>query len=59
MRRIALISQGGGNGQFVLLQGAISGNLLGTFYRQLPLGLKDTRFGLNLKHISVIRGGLH
>ena len=47
------------NGQFVPLQGTSSGNLLGEFYRHIPLGLKDTRFGYNLNNMSLIRGKLH
>ena len=52
-------SGGGGNTQFVLLQGTSSGNILGPFYQKLPIGLKDTSFGDNQKHLSVKRGELH
>ena len=36
---------GRGGGQSVFLQGTDSVNVLGAFYRYLPLGLKDTIFG--------------
>ena len=57
--RIGLISMGGRNGYFVLLQGTSSGNLLGALYRKLPMGLKEPSFGGQLKNISVIRGELN
>ena len=50
---------GGGNNQLVLLQETSSINVLGEFYRQLPMVLKDTRFEENLKHMSVRKGKLH
>ena len=56
VRRIILISQEGGKIQFALLRGTSSGNVLGEFYRQLPLGLRDTRFGGNLKNLYIRRG---
>ena len=46
---------GGGGSQFFPLQGASSGNLLGAFYLQFPMGLKETGLGENLKHISLRR----
>ena len=56
VRIIALISLGGGNGQFIILQGTRSGNILGELYHQLPMGLNDTIFEGKLKHLSVRRG---
>ena len=54
-----MITQGGRNGQFVLLHGTISGNVLGVFYQLSPVGLKDTIFGENMKHLSVRGGEIH
>ena len=59
VRRIVLISPGGGNGQFIIVQETSSGNLLGEFYRKLPMGLMETIFGEQLKHLSVRRGELN
>ena len=53
--RIVLISLGGRNGQFVILQGTSSGNVLSALYWQLPMGLKGTRFGGQLNNISLRR----
>ena len=36
-----------------------SGNALGAFYWQLPIGLKDARYGENLNNLSIRRGELH
>ena len=55
---IFLISLGGGNDYFVILQRTSSGNLLGAFYRHLTMRLNNTRFGGKLKHLSLRRGKL-
>ena len=55
VRRIVLISLGGVNVLFILLKGTSSGNILGVLYQKVPIVLKDTRFGENLKHLSVRR----
>ena len=44
---------GKGNCQFVLSKGKSSENLLFAFYRNLPVGIKDTRFGLKYQNILV------
>ena len=59
VRRIVLISLGGRNGQFVILQGTSSGNVLDALYWQLPMGLKQTRFGGQLNNISVRKGNIN
>ena len=43
---------GEGNGQLKLSKGKSSGNVLVVFYRQLPIGRKDTSFGV--KHPNVL-----
>ena len=58
VRRIALISLVGGNRQCVILQRTSSENVLGKFYRNLPMGLKDTRFGGKLKHLLLRSGNI-
>ena len=52
-------SGGGGNGQFIILQGTISINVLGALYWKLTMVLKDTSFGEKLKHLSVRREEFH
>ena len=52
-RIIVLISLGGRNGQFIILEGTSPVNLLGSFYWQLPMARKYTIFGSKLKSLLV------
>ena len=52
-------SGGGVNIQFVILEGKSSLNVLVEFYLQLPMGLKDTTFGRELKHLAIRRHELN
>ena len=45
---------GEGNGYFVRSEGNSSGNVLVVFYHQLPMGGKDTIFGVKYQNILVI-----
>ena len=56
---IRIDNLGGRNGQFVLLQVTSSGNILGSFYWQLNMGLYYIIFGENLKHLLLIRFKIH
>ena len=55
VRRIGLISLGGGNGKFKNFLKSSSGNVLGALYWQLPIGRKDTGFGGNLTYMKLRR----
>ena len=44
---------GEGNGWFVLSKEKSSGNLLVVLYRQLPMGRKDTSFGVKYQNVLV------
>ena len=44
---------GEGNGQLVISKVKSSGNVLVVFYRQLPMGRKDTSFGLKYQNVLV------
>ena len=59
MRRSVLISLEGGNNYFVLLEDKSSVNILGSFYWQLPMGIKETSFGGKLQSLLVIRHKLN
>ena len=45
----------GRDGLFIILQRTCSINILGKLYQQLPMVLKDTRFGGKLKYMSLRR----
>ena len=47
------IEWGEGNGRLKSSQGKSSGNVLGVFYRQLPMGRKDTSFGVKYPKVLV------
>ena len=44
---------GEGNGRFKSSQGKSSGNVLGVFYRLLPMGRKDATFGVEYPKVLV------
>ena len=43
------------SGWLVLAEGKSSGNLFVVFYRQLPMGRKDTSFGVKFQNLLVGR----
>ena len=44
---------GEGNGRFKSSQGKSSGNVLGVFYRLLPMEIKDSAFGVKYPKVLV------